>query len=761
MIVRILYRNNVHSVLNYVLSKAGNTILGFQNTYSDTDTNTKFFGRVLHYLGNRHDSEKRYVHATLNLPRGEQLDNADFFELSKTYMNHMGYGEQPYMVVRHHDTKHEHVHIVSTTIKEDCLQINLSHDFRRSMATQKYLEKQFGLSPSPEKRAERKLPLSANPQFRHKDIHGVRYYMQDIIHNTLQKYMVRGFDELANLLEKHHIQVKTVHHAGRVGVSYGIAIMEGYRSRFINGYTVHPQLSGPKLQQVFERNQSSKLLPMVKKRLEKQLLTTYKLFRTINPEHLPNILRSHQNLDCRLAYDAQGQVVDFSIYDKTGYVLKSVEIASGIGIRNNPDLFGTEYTQMYAESEQLLVELQRCIKEAFRNSYYQSGSKTLLSEHIQSRSIKPIVTEMARAERFLFLRKYLHINNGHLGNLIRAQFDIIKDKFYNTELIREERELQAKAGLIKQAIDQQLFDEPEQREVLFELIQSLGVKYDSGVLTYANSNLHKLKVDLGHRLLLTPRNSYIPPSFVRENEKLLEGLLNSTTAKEIRSGPIAIFLPLMFPKLYGAMNRPFMERFERWALNSYQKYAERMQGSFEKSPNDYIRFFNAKGFYFERREEKLFVGSMYSKYPVTAALPPKIQAYLISSSDLNKALDNQVKILDDIRMDGRDNLKSLWSGYLMEKGQYKKAAYMYVSERVRPNLPLEIVEHHMEHGFKEALVAVSKEQIDARRARLIKRGVFALGNLLGGKNAKEEEVFNGFKDELTDYSKYKSRGLSI
>ena len=89
----------------YVLGKADNTILGFQNTYSDTDTNTKFFGRVLYYLGNRHDSEKRYVHVTLNLARGEQLDDMVFFELSKNYMEHMGYREQPYIVVRHHDTK--------------------------------------------------------------------------------------------------------------------------------------------------------------------------------------------------------------------------------------------------------------------------------------------------------------------------------------------------------------------------------------------------------------------------------------------------------------------------------------------------------------------------------------------------------------------------------------------------------------------------------------------------------------------------------
>src|SRR5690606_18376885 len=100
--------------------------------YSDTDTDKEFFKGVLYHLGNRHDSEKRYVHISINLPRGEKLSDQKFFTLSKEYMDHMGYGQQPYVVIRHQDTKHPHVHIVSTTIKEDCTQINLSNDFKRN-----------------------------------------------------------------------------------------------------------------------------------------------------------------------------------------------------------------------------------------------------------------------------------------------------------------------------------------------------------------------------------------------------------------------------------------------------------------------------------------------------------------------------------------------------------------------------------------------------------------------------------------------------
>ena len=184
-----------------------------------------------------------------------------------------------------------------------------------------------------------------------------------------------------------------------------------------------------------------------------------------------------------------------------------------------------------------------------------------------------------------------------------------------------------------------------------------------------------------------------------------------------------------------------------------------MQVSFEKSPNDYIKFFNEKGFRFEKKEGKLHIGSIYSKYPVSVPIAPKTQAYLESSTDLNTILDGQTKTLENIETTGRANLKSLWAGHLVETGQYRKAAYLFVLDGVTPNLPLQQLEHHMQNGLKEALVTVSQKQVNRKQARLLRKGVYALGNMLGSNSFIEEEMFNGFKDELTDYSKYKGRGL--
>ena len=241
MIGRILYRESCQGVLNYVLDKEGMRILGYGNMYSK-DISQKFFGSVLHFQGQRNATKNRYAHITLNLPYGEHLDDATFLDVSNEYMQQMGYGEQPFVVVRHNDTKHEHVHIVTTNVDGSGMVLGIFNSHRRNIATQRYLEKKFGLSPSPCTKKQRELPLYRLPelQFGMDHSQGTKFYLQDVLNGILQKYKVRSFEELAKLVEPYHIELRqTRAESGRVGVAYGLNNQKGYRTRFINGSTVH------------------------------------------------------------------------------------------------------------------------------------------------------------------------------------------------------------------------------------------------------------------------------------------------------------------------------------------------------------------------------------------------------------------------------------------------------------------------------------------------------------------------------------------
>jgi Relaxase/Mobilisation nuclease domain len=54
-----------------------------------------------------------------------------------------------YVIARHHDTKHEHIHIVVSRIRMDGSVVSDSWDYRRNDVVVPKLEKEFGLEPAP------------------------------------------------------------------------------------------------------------------------------------------------------------------------------------------------------------------------------------------------------------------------------------------------------------------------------------------------------------------------------------------------------------------------------------------------------------------------------------------------------------------------------------------------------------------------------------------------------------------------------------
>ncbi len=766
MIGRILYRESCQGVLNYVLGKEGMCILGYGNLYSQ-DVSQKFFGSILHFQGQRNATKNRYAHITLNLPHGEHLDDAAFLDVSNEYMQQMGYGEQPFVVVRHNDTKHEHVHIVTTNVDGSGKVLGIFNSHRRNMATQWYLEKKFGLSPSPGTKQQRELPLYRLPelQFGMDPSQGTKFYLQDVLNGILQKYKVRSFGELAKLVEPYHIEIKhTRAESGRVGVAYGLNNQKGYRTRFINGSTVHPSLSGPKLQKIFEANTKTKLLPMHRKRLLKQIETTYGLFKAIRPDELAEILKEYQDIDIKL--DRKEDTIEgYTNHDKSGFVFTESELGQSIRMEKRLDIFGNgdAPTKIDTDGKQFKLEVRKLIKEAFHTSYLKSTKRDgQLSENIMTKNLTDILQHLMPSKNHIFLDGHLPVNRKEiLREALKREFPTVRERLYRLETDKEIETLESKFRLIGKVLENGLFDVGTEKGNVRLLFQSLGVKYHNKRLSFSNSNRHTVPVALGDLPFPKAMEEYVSTGFVRQNHSVLEML----TAQSADIGPelsaSAIFLPMVFPKLYETMNPVYRQRYEIAALGSYLKYAERMHAPFEKSPKDYMAFFNAKGFYFIKGEQGFEVRSIYTDSRTNCPLPKRTSRYLNSIPHLNETLKEQQTIINGVIKDGKNNLKNLWAGHLMERGMYDRAAFMLTIEKVYPNLHREMVQHHMANGFRKSIIETSERKTGLRQNRLLRKGVYAISSFLGNRGKRQEEVYNGFKDELTDYSKYKGRGLSM
>ena len=766
MIGQIIYGETCKGTLNYVFGKEGMQILGYGNTFSQ-NISPKFFGSVLHFQGQRNATKNRYAHISLNLPHGEHLDDATFYKISEEYMENMGYGKQPYVVVRHNDTKHEHVHIVTTNVKEDGKVLGTFNSYRRNIATHQYLERKYGLSPSPSTKQERQLPIYRLPnlQFGMDAEKGTKYYLQDVLNGINQKYKVRSFEELARLAKQYHIEIRTTkNESGRIGVAYGLNNQKGYRTRFINGSTVHRGLSGPKLQKVFDIHSKSKLLPMHRKRLLKQMETTYDLFRTVHPHDLEDVVKEYQDLDIKM--DMKEEVIEgFTIYDKSRYVFRAKELGKNIRMQNRTDIFGNgnEPTQIDTESKQFKLEIQKTIKEALTTSYLKSPNQNgLLSEHIMTMKFGDIVPNLMASKEHNFLERYIPRNQRtEFRKAMENAFPMVRGRLHELETKKEKETLESKFKLIGNVLEKGIFDVGTKEGSVRLLFQALGVKYHDNQLSFSNSNRHTVPVKLDKLPFPKAMENYLSTGFVRQNHFMLEMLSEQSSENSPKLTATAIFLPMVFPKLYETMDPDYKKQYEGVALGSYVKNAERMHAPFEKSPKDYIALFNDKGFYFVKGEKGFEIKSIYTDNKSSYTLPKRTSQYLRSIPDLTEALKEQRPVINGLVEEGRDNLKNLWAGHLMERGLYDKVAFMLTVEKVYPNLHREMVQHHMNNGLRETVNVACERQSSIKQNQVLRKGVYAISSLLGGRGKKTEEMFNGFKDEFTDFTKYRGNGFSM
>ena len=766
MIGQIIYGETCKGTLNYVFGKEGMQVLGYGNTFSQS-ISPKFFGNVLHFQGQRNATKNRYAHISLNLPHGEHLDDVTFYKISEEYMDNMGYGKQPYVVVRHNDTKHEHVHIVTTNVREDGKVLGIFNSYRRNIATHQYLEKKYGLSPSPSTKQERQLPIYRLPelQFGMDAEKGTKYYLQDVLNGINQKYKVRSFEELAKLVEPYHIEIKQTRNAsGRIGVAYGLNNQKGYRTRFINGSTVHRQLSGPKLQKVFDIHSRSKLLPMHRKRLLKQIETTYGLFITIQPRELEEVLKEYQNIDIKL--DRIGDTIEgYTIYDKSGHVFMDRELGQSIRMENRSDIFGNGNgpREIDTESKQFKLEIQKLIKEAFYTSYLKSPRPDgLLSENIMTKNLDDLIPNITPSKSYIFLDRYLPRNRKELLlKALKKEFPTVRERLYQLETKKEKETLESKFRLIGHILEKGIFDVGTEKGSVRLLFQSLGVKYHDNKLSFTNSDRHTVPVPLGHLTFPREMEKHVSSGFVRQNHLMLQMLSEQSSENSPKLTASTIFLPMIFPNLYEKMNPVYKKLYESVALGSYIKHAERMHAPFEKSAKDYIAFFNAKGFYFAKGEKGFEIKSIYTDNKASYPLPKRTSQYLNTVPNLSEVLKEQQPIINGLVEEGRNNLENLWAGHLMERGMYDKVAFMLTAEKVYPNLHPEMVQHHMDSGLRESVNVASARHSNIQQNRLLRKGVYAVSSLLGGSGKKAEEVYNGFKDEFTDWSKYKGKSLSM
>jgi hypothetical protein len=151
MVIRLTVGSQIGGALRYneqkVIQKQAHVLgaTGFANNEL-AEKSRNYATSVLESQARKNTNVKKpTLHFSLSLHPSEQVSDDKFKAIAHQFMAEMGYQNQPYIVYRHYDTAHPHIHIVTTCVSETGDKINDSFIKRRTNKVRQKLELRFGL----------------------------------------------------------------------------------------------------------------------------------------------------------------------------------------------------------------------------------------------------------------------------------------------------------------------------------------------------------------------------------------------------------------------------------------------------------------------------------------------------------------------------------------------------------------------------------------------------------------------------------------
>jgi len=151
MVAKIVSGKQIRGILHYNENKvtAGQAQLILASGFAGEIDRMSFDNKLIRFENLTMTNGKvktNALHISLNFDSSETLDNVSLQAIASAYMDKIGFGDQPFLVYRHGDAAHTHVHIATTNIQPDGKRIPLHNiGLLVSEPARKEIEQEFNL----------------------------------------------------------------------------------------------------------------------------------------------------------------------------------------------------------------------------------------------------------------------------------------------------------------------------------------------------------------------------------------------------------------------------------------------------------------------------------------------------------------------------------------------------------------------------------------------------------------------------------------
>lgn len=137
--------------LNYNLKKMNHPDMAKRAELLDTNFTTldvKQIRQEVDLLRQLRPGLNRYVyHTSLNFAEEDMLDNKQLTDIALKYLKANGFTNNQYLIFRHHDADHMHLHLLVNRITFDGDVVSDSNNYKKSEAVLRRLEQKYSLVP--------------------------------------------------------------------------------------------------------------------------------------------------------------------------------------------------------------------------------------------------------------------------------------------------------------------------------------------------------------------------------------------------------------------------------------------------------------------------------------------------------------------------------------------------------------------------------------------------------------------------------------
>lgn len=154
MVAKINHGNNLYGALAYNQQKVDEEkgkVLGCNLVLEPADGRFNAYSCAEDFerlMPSHKRTKKPVVHISLNPHPDDKLTDERLAEIGRQYLERLGYGDQPYMIFKHEDIDRQHIHLVTTRVRQDGSLVPDKFEKDRSSRIVQQLEKEFGLIPA-------------------------------------------------------------------------------------------------------------------------------------------------------------------------------------------------------------------------------------------------------------------------------------------------------------------------------------------------------------------------------------------------------------------------------------------------------------------------------------------------------------------------------------------------------------------------------------------------------------------------------------